>query len=146
MWFPSPWTLNIPQYKVKDDALWATRPPPTPWREAEPVPSPWREAVESLISLVATKEAAAAMTNQAAAQLVIAAADAAIARIEDEYCGTRVNIYPGPPPPPWWGSSIASDLAVFANTLEEGSFRDSLKQLSGQVLDRFAANSQPLVP
>ncbi len=150
MWFPNPWTYNIPRYKVKDDSvhLWAADPHPAPWRREaeEPVPSPWREAVGSLISLVATKEAAAAMTNKVAAQQLIAAADAAISRIADEYCGTRMHIYPGPPPPPWWGSSIASELTVFANTLQEGSFQSSLIQLSGHLLDRFAANSQPLVP
>jgi hypothetical protein len=131
-------------YAVKDASpkLSAAEPVPSPWLEADPVPQPWREAVGSLISLVATKEAAAAMANKEAAEQVIAAAEAAISRIADEYCGTRVHIYPGPPPPPWWGSSIASELTVVANTLQQGSFRSSLIQLSSQLLDRFADNSR----
>jgi len=99
-------------------------------------------AVSFLVSAVSSKEAAANMTNKVAAQQVIAAADATIAKFidSDDICPPWP--YPGPPP---WLSIIASELTLFANTLQEGSLRTGILQVVGQVLDRDL-NPQPLPP
>ena len=100
-----------------------------------------------MISLVATKDAASAMTNKEAAQQITATADRALAQFLDDYCGTppvRVH-WPVSGPGPWV-SVIASQLIWTANTLQEGSLRTALVQLAGRVLDRAALNPQPLPP
>jgi hypothetical protein len=81
-------------------------PVPLPWLAvpSNPDPVPW--AVTFLVSAVSSKVAAANMTNQAAAQQIIATADQAIAAFldSDDICPRWP--YPGPPP---WLSIIASD-------------------------------------
>jgi ABC-type glycerol-3-phosphate transport system substrate-binding protein len=101
------------------------------------------EAVAFLVSAVSSKAAAANMTNKAAAQQIIAAADQAIAAFidSDDICPRWP--YPGPPP---WLSIIASELTLVANTLQEGSLRTGILQAAGRVLDRVALNPQPLPP
>ena len=142
------------EYELLNDALMVNRPklpPPlqdnSPKPALGPVPSPWAWAVPFLISLVATKDAASAMTNKEAAQQITATADRAIAQFLDDYCGTplvRVH-WPVSGPGPWV-SVIASQLTWTANTLQEGSLRTALVQLAGRVLDRAALNPQPLPP
>jgi len=100
-----------------------------------PHPKPWHAATEYLVSLVSTKEAAAQMSNNVAAQQVVAAADAGISQFLDDYCSPPFVIgwpYPGPPP---LGSMIASELAKVANTFEQGALRAGLLKLAGRVLD-----------
>jgi len=105
-------------------------------------PDPVPRSVAFLVSAVSSKEAAANMTNKVAAQQVIAAADATIAKFidSDDICPPWP--YPGPPP---WLSIIASELTLFANTLQEGSLRTGILQVVGKVLDR-GLNPQPLPP
>ena len=106
-----------------------------------PDPVPW--SVAFLVSAVSSKAAAGHMTNKAAAQHIIAAADQAIASFldSDDICPRWP--YPGPPP---WLSIIASELTLAANTLQEGSLRAGILQVAGQLLDRVALNPQPLPP
>jgi hypothetical protein len=92
--------------------------------------------VAFLVSAVSSKEAATNMTDKVAAQQIIAAANASIARFidSDDICPR----WPWPGPPPWL-SIIASELTLVANTLQEGSLRAGILQVAGQVLDRAQA-------
>lgn len=98
----------------------------------EPVSS----AVAFLVATVSSKEAATNMTNKEAAQQIIAAAHTAISEYidGDDICPP----WPWPGPPPWL-SIIASELTLVANTLQEGSLRNNILQVAGQVLDRAQA-------
>jgi len=106
-----------------------------------PDPVPW--AVSFLVSAASSKAAAANMTNKAAADKVIAGADRAIASFldSDDICPRWP--FPGPPP---WLAIIASELTLVANTLHEGSLREGILGIAGQLLDRVALNPQPLPP
>jgi len=99
-----------------------------------PDPVPW--SVAFLVSKVSSKEAAANMTNKAAAQQIIADADEAITEFidSDDICPRWP--YPGPSP---WLSIIASVLTFVANTMQVGSLRIGILQVAGQVLDRAQA-------
>jgi hypothetical protein len=99
-----------------------------------PDPVPW--SVAFLVSAASSIQAAANMTNKSAAQQIIAAANQAIAAFldSDDICPR----WPWPGPPPWL-SIIASELTLYANTLQEGSLRNGILQVAGQVLDRAQA-------
>jgi len=115
------------------------------WRAANPEPVPWM--LTFLISAVASKEAASAMTNRQAAQQITATAETAISQFLDDYCGTPPRLIPWPfPGPPPWVSVIAAELTGVANTLPAGGLRSGLLQVAGQMLDRVALNPQPLPP
>jgi hypothetical protein len=80
------------EYELLNDALMVNRPklpPPlqdnSPKPALGPVPSPWAWAVPFLISLVATKDAASAMTNKEAAQQITATADRALVAVAVVY-------------------------------------------------------------
>lgn len=110
-------------------------PQPSPWRTAQF--SPAQQAVALLISAATTKETASAMSDKELAKQIVASADAAISEVMDDYCGTppRKVPWPFPGPPPWvW--EIASELTAAANTLQAGSLRTSLVEISGRVLDK----------
>jgi hypothetical protein len=113
-------------------------PVPDPRREG-PDPMPW--AVAFLLSAVSSKVAAANMTNQTAAQQIIAGANQAITAFidSDDICPPWP--FPGPPP---WLSIIASQLTLVANSLQAGALQAGILQVAGQVLDRVALNPQPL--
>src|SRR5580704_16598752 len=95
-----------------------------------------RGAADFLVLAVNSKVAAANMTNQAAAQQIIAAADECIATFldSDDICPRWP--FPGPRP---WLAVIASELTSVANMLQEGSLRAGILQVAGQVLDRAQA-------
>jgi hypothetical protein len=93
-----------------------------------------RWAVPFLVSAVAAKQTASAMTSKAAAKQVSAAADAAIAGFLDDYCTPPFPWpYPGPPP---WVSIIATQLTESAGTLQAGDLQRAVLQLAGQVFDK----------
>jgi len=96
-----------------------------------PDPVPW--SVAFLVSAASSIQAAANMTNKSAALQIIAAASQAIAAFldSDDICPR----WPWPGPPPWL-SIIASELTLYANTLQEGGLRNGILQIAGQVLDR----------
>jgi hypothetical protein len=99
-----------------------------------PDPVPW--SVAFLVSAASSIQAAANMTNKTAAQQIIAAANQAITAFldSDDMCPR----WPWPGPPPWL-SIMASELALYANTLQEGGLRNGILQIAGQVLDRAQA-------
>jgi len=101
--------------------------------QLNPDPVPW--AVSFLLSAASSKAAAATMTNKAAADQIVANADQTIASFldSDDICPRWP--FPGPPP---WRSIIASELTLVANTLNEGSLRDGILDIAGQLLDRTA--------
>ncbi|MGH9714014.1 MAG: hypothetical protein ACRD5M_12025 [Candidatus Acidiferrales bacterium] len=114
-------------------------------RSADPQPSPWRtdagnvaeHAVLLLISAATAKETASAVANKETANQINASAENAINEVLDDFCGTppRNVPWPFPGPPPWvW--EIASQLSAAANTLQEGSLRTSLLQISGRVIEK----------
>jgi hypothetical protein len=149
-YYPPPWPFPWPEpaprgiyLSERRDAVpspWRETPEPIPWRE-NPDPVPW--SVSFLVSAVSSKVAAANMTNETAAQQIIAAADGAITAFidSDDICPRWP--YPGPPP---WLSIIASELTLVANSFPEGALRTGILQVAGHVLDRVALNPQPLPP
>jgi hypothetical protein len=121
----------------------AGKAPPTPARfhkRGEPSSDlnlePVYSAVAFLVTTVSSKDAAANMSNKEAAQQIIAAANAAISEYidGDDICPP----WPWPGPPPWL-SVIASELTLVANSLQEGTLRNNILQVAGQVLDRSQA-------
>jgi hypothetical protein len=86
-----------------------------------------------LVSAASTIDAAANMSNQSAAEQIVASAQNAIAQFldSDDICPPWP--YPGPPP---WLIDIASDLTFIANTAQAGSLRTAILKVAGQVLDR----------
>jgi hypothetical protein len=139
--FPDPYAAYPPDSGGRHTAqaeLRRSHPPPEPWFASNPPPSPW--AVRFLVSAVTTKVAAANMANKAAAQQVVAAADASIASFidGDDICPP----WPFPGPPPWLGV-IASELTLIANTLQEGALQAGLLQVAGLVLDRHGGRPPP---
>jgi hypothetical protein len=99
-----------------------------------PDPIPW--SVGFLVSAASSIQAAANMTNKSAAQQIIAAANQVITAFldSDDICPR----WPWPGPPPCL-PIIASELTVYANTLQEGALRNGILQIAGQVLDRAQA-------
>ena|ERR1700722_8517049 len=96
-----------------------------------------------LVAALSAKEAAAHMQNRQAANSIAASIDRSISSYldSDDICPP----WPWPGPPPWL-SMIASELTFVANTLQEGSLRNSMLEIAGRVLDRAALNPQPLPP
>lgn len=110
-------------------------PQPSPWLTAQPNPA--QHAVALLIAAATAKETAAAMSDKGLAKQIVASAEASIAQVMDDYCATPPKAVPWPfPGPPPWVWEIASQLTAAANTLQEGSLRASLLQISGRVLDK----------
>jgi hypothetical protein len=116
-------------------ALETAGPSPDPWRSASADPA--RQAVALLIAAATAKETAAGIANKETAKQITNSAENAIMDALDDFCGTppRVIPWPFPGPPPWvW--EIASQLTAAANTLQEGSLRTSLIQISGRVIEK----------
>jgi hypothetical protein len=87
---PGPWTD-----REGPELMSARNPIPIPWL---PVPCPW--LVETIVWAVGVKQLATTLPNGAQMQK---SADAAIAQVFDDYCGTppRLVPWPWPGPPPW---------------------------------------------
>jgi hypothetical protein len=101
---------------------------------AGPQPDPWRWLVSVLVTAVNARVLAATLKG-AAQKEAEEAANSAIARILDDYCGTPPKAVPWPfPGPPPWLIPIATELSAFANMVEAGPLRDGLNQVAGQVL------------
>jgi hypothetical protein len=85
---------------------------------------------------VASKIAAANMSNKQAAQEIIAEIDQSIDAFLDSEDICPPWPWPGPPP---WLTVIASELALVAGVLPEGALRDGVQEIAGRVLDRAQA-------
>jgi hypothetical protein len=77
-------------------------PMPHPWMLAYyPFPNPWMPAVDALVAAVNAQQLAATVEGPLRAQLE-QSANASIAQVLDDYCGTPPRLipwpYPGPPP------------------------------------------------
>jgi hypothetical protein len=121
-------------YPVRPRATMLMEAPHRDSPQSSPDPVPW--SVAFLVSAVSSAQAAANMTNKAASQQIIAAANQTIAAFidSDDICPP----WPWPGPPPWL-SMIASELTLVASNLQEGSLRTAILQAAGQVLDRAQA-------
>jgi hypothetical protein len=89
-----------------------------------------------LVSAAAAKDTASAVSNKETANQITSSAENAITQVLDDFCETppRAVSWPHPWPPPWIGE-IASQLTVAANSLQAGSLRTSLLQISGRVIE-----------
>jgi hypothetical protein len=105
----------------------------------DPVPMhahPLHWVVSVLVTAVNARVLAATLKGAAQKQAE-EAANSAIARVLDDYCGTPPKVvpwpYPGPPP---WLIPIATELSAIANTVSAGPLRDGLNNVAGQVMQR----------
>jgi hypothetical protein len=112
-------------------------PNPVPWRNAEPNPSPWSPAVSFLISAISLKEVASKLPEDQLRKDLNGRADHAISTFIDDYCGTPPRGIPWPwPGPPPWVYPIVSELGMAANTFQEGSFRNEVLRVAGQIAQK----------
>jgi hypothetical protein len=104
----------------------------------EPSPSPWVSAVSSLIAVISLREVASKMPDGQVKFELSKRVDGAILRFIDD-CGTKPPgwPFPGPPPGPY---SIALELAVAANAITEGSVRNEVLQVAGQIIERASGS------
>jgi hypothetical protein len=110
---------------------------PPPLRRAEPNPSPWSPAVSLLISAISMKEVAFRLPDGELRKDITQRADHAISVFIDDYCGTPPRRIPWPwPGPPPWVYSIVSELATAANSFQEGSMRNEVLNVAGQIAQR----------
>lgn len=108
--------------------------PPLP--ELPGQPHPFLRVVETLVAAVNVKQLATTVQGPMQAQLEMSA-DASIAQVLDDYCGTPPRVIPWPwPGPPPWVFPIASELSAIANVTKSTVMRDGLLKVAGQVLER----------
>lgn len=93
-------------------------------------------AIPAIMGLITLKDAAAHLANEPAKSQLLGRIDASIEKFLDDYCGTPHGPWPGPGP---WVYTIASQLSVIGNTLQEGSLRTEILKLAGKVLERGLA-------
>ena len=117
-------------------------PNPSPWRNAEPSPSPWSPAVSLLMSAISMKEVASKLPDGELRNDIGKRADHAISMFIDDYCGTPPRRIPWPwPGPPPWVYSIVSELAMAANSFQEGSLRNEILHVAGQIAQKAFGSS-----
>jgi hypothetical protein len=110
---------------------------PLPLRIAEPNPSPWSPAVSFLISAISQKEVASKLPDGGLRNELDRRADQAILTFIDDYCGNPPRRIPWPwPGPPPWVYAIVSELAEAANTFQEGSLRNEVLHVAGQIAQK----------
>jgi hypothetical protein len=103
-----------------------------------PFPEPWRSVVGALVSAVSIKEIAGRMQDEAAGSQLVERLDQSISEVIDDFCGTRWRRWPFPGPPPWVLGAV-EELALLANSLQEGSMREELLGVAGRMMDRAAS-------
>jgi hypothetical protein len=110
---------------------------PPPLRKTEPNPSPWSPAVSLLMSAISMKEVAFKLPEGELRNDIGKRADHAISVFIDDYCGTPPRRIPWPwPGPPPWVYSIVSELAMAANSFQEGSLRNEVLAVAGQITQK----------
>lgn len=127
---------------------WAFRmfdPEPSPWRPDlvawDPQPSPWSPAVSFLVSAISLKDLASKLPDAKLRKELDTQAGRTISTFIDEYCGTPTRFprpwpWPGPPP---WVYSIASELVLSANLLQEGSLRNEFLQVASEIVQKASS-------
>ena len=116
-------------------------PNPLPWRRSEPNPSPWSPAVSVLMSAINLKEVASRLPEGQLRNGLGKRADHTISTFIDDYCGTSPRRVPWPwPGPPPWVYSIVSELAMAANSFQEGSLRNEILHVAGQITQKAFGN------
>jgi hypothetical protein len=110
---------------------------PPPLRRAEPNPSPWSPSVSLLMSAISFKEVASKLPDGQLRNDMGKRADQAISMFIDDYCGTPPRRIPWPwPGPPPWVYPILSELAMAASSFQEGSLRNEVLHVAGQIAQR----------
>jgi len=101
----------------------------------DPVPVfPWGPVVSALVAAVNAQQLAATVEGPLRGQLE-RSANASIAQLLDDYCGTPPRKVPWPfPGPPPWVYAIASELNALANAGVTTGMREGLQKVAGQVL------------
>ncbi len=66
--------------------------------------------------------------------------DRTISEIIDDFCGAKVRPWPWPGPPPWVLGAV-EELALVANSLQEGSMREELLGVAGRMMERSASET-----
>src|SRR5215210_1687968 len=113
---------------------------PLPWRTGGPHPEPWRSSVVgAIISAVSIKEVAQRMREGNLGGQLAERSDRTISEIIDDYC-TPPWRWPWPGPPPWVLGAV-EELAIVANSLQEGSMREELLGVAGRMLERAASET-----
>src|ERR1043165_1940641 len=103
-----------------------------------PGPQPWSQSVSFVLSAISLKEVAARLSNQQLKKDLEMQANNAISRFIDD-CGNILRFpwrgpWPGPHPPPPF--SIVFELALAANTLQEGSFREEVLHVAADIVEK----------
>jgi hypothetical protein len=110
---------------------------PTARTRLDPSPHPWRVPVAQLLRAAQAKDLAMQLP-EGQQKAALKSAGAAIDSILDDWCGTPPKFpypWPWPGPPPWvW--EIASELSLVANSLQPGSLRDVIQDVSLQALQK----------
>jgi hypothetical protein len=110
--------------------------PPFPLRRTEPSPSPWSPAVSFVMSAISLKEVASTLPDGQLRNDLGKRADHAISMFIDDICPRPPRIrwpWPGPPP---WAYAIVTELALAANSFQEGRLRQDLLHVAGQLAQR----------
>lgn len=95
-----------------------------------PIPDPWRGAAANLIFKVSLKELGVRLPKEQAGGFV-AGLEQSIADDIDYYCGNGLHPWPHP-----WGLVIASELSLYANTLQEGDLQNALGNVATTMVKR----------
>lgn len=122
---------------------WATfnpQPDPPARGRRGPSPEPWRVAIAQLFHAAQAKDLAMQLP-EGQQKDSLKSAVAAIDGILEDWCGKPPRFpypWPWPGPPPWvW--EIASELSLVANSLQPGTLRGVIQDISIQTLQKASA-------
>jgi hypothetical protein len=115
--------------------LQRANPQPVPWLTG-PDPVPWNGVVGAILSAIRMKEVAQRMEESELSSTLTARSDRFISEVIDDFCGTKPRPWPWPPP---WVLRAVDELALAANSFEEGSMREEVLRVAGQMLERAAS-------
>ncbi len=123
--FPQPWR-----------SPWRSGPFPQPWRRLGPQPEPWRVVVSELLSEVSLRKGAERMPEGEEQNRLRGRYSERISEIIDDFCGTgwrRPIPRPGPRP---WVLPAVEQLAAAAHSLQEGSMREEVLRVAGELMQK----------